>query len=233
MTPYEIRAHLLSLAEEEYRSFMLPLLPTVTPERVIGVRTPLLRKLARDLRRDGSALSFMADLPHLYQEENMLHGILLAEMREADALYPALEVFLPFVDNWAVCDSLRPRVLAHDKSRLLCAVRAWLASPYPYTVRFGIEMLMCFFLEEDFSPDLLALVADVSREEYYIKMMQAWFFAEALVRQFGATFPCFSKKRLSPWVHRKAVSKACDSHRLSLARKQACRDTLSTKKEAP
>ncbi len=226
MTSSEIKAHLHSLADASYRAFMLPLLPTVAPESVIGVRTPLLRRLARQMRKDGSAEEFLVRLPHASYEENMLHGILLSEGKSSDTLYTALDAFLPYVDNWAVCDSLRPRALASDKPRLLAACYAWIASPHPYTVRFGIEMLLCFFLGEDFSPAVLDLVAKTEREEYYVKMMQAWFFAEALVKQYEAAFPYLLEKRLSPWIHRKAVSKACDSRRLSSARKADCRATL-------
>lgn len=226
MTPSEIQARLLSLAEEKYRAFMLPLIPTIDPARVIGVRTPALRKLAREIRENDSAEEFLKNIPHLSQEENMLHAFLINGLRDLEMLYSSLEAFLPFVDNWALCDSLRPRALAADKTRLLSAVRVWLASPHAYTVRFGIEMLLCFFLDGDFSPAVLPLVAEIDREEYYIKMMQAWFFAEALVKQYQAAFPYLSEKRLSPWVHRKAVSKACDSRRITPAQKAECRATL-------
>ncbi len=205
---------------------MLPLIPSLPGDRLIGVRLPLLRRLAKKMQKGGSAEKFMSNLPHESHEENMLHTILLSEMSETDALYEALNVFLPHIDNWAVCDSLRPRTLSMDKARLLDACRTWLLSPHPYTVRFGMEMLMCFFLDEDFSPEILAMVAKVDREEYYVRMMQAWFFAEALVKRYEDAFFYLKEHRLPDWVHRKTVSKACDSFRMSVERKAVCRETL-------
>ena len=226
MNVSEIRETLFSLADEKYRRFTLSLIPSITEDRVIGVRMPILRNLAKEMRKSDSARLYMLNIPHFYQEENLLHVLLLNGERDLDVLYLSLDRFLPCIDNWAVSDSLRPRALGDDKGRLYAACLAWLAHPHPYTVRFGIDMLLCFFLDDDFSPEVLHAVASVKREEYYIKMMQAWFFAEAAVRQYAAALPFFTERRLSDEVHKMAVRKICDSLRVDRETKLLLRKTL-------
>ena len=206
---------LLDMQEVTDGDFAAKLLPTVARERVIGVRLPLVRKLAKQMKGTEQAQAFMRALPHYYMEENHLHAYLIGEMRDVDACYAALDAFLPCVDNWSVCDSLRPKCIAADPVRLMQKVEQYLCAEHPYTVRFGIEMLMVYCLDEWFSPAHLARVAAVQGEEYYVKMMIAWYFATALAKQWDATVCYLEDRRLSPWVHAKTIQKAVESFRVS------------------
>lgn len=210
---------LLDMQEVTYGDFAAKLLPTVARERVIGVRLPLVRKLAKQIKGTEQAEAFMRALPHYYMEENHLHAYLIGEMRDVDACYAALDAFLPHVDNWSVCDSLRPKCIAADPVRLMQKVEQYLCAEHPYTVRFGIEMLMVYFLDEHFSPEHLAAVAAVQGEEYYVNMMIAWYFATALAKQWGDTICYIEDRRLSPWVHAKTIQKAIESYRVTDAHK--------------
>ena len=206
-----IQERLFSLRDEKYAAFSAKLIPTVSPDRFIGVRSPQLRTLAKELRN--SASGFLSELPHQYHEENMLHAYLLYEEKKYDILVEETERFLPYIDNWAVCDSLAPRAFARHKEELLPRIRKWMASEHEYTVRFGIGMLMRHFLDADFRPEHLRWVAAIDREEYYIKMMQAWYFATALAKQWDATLPLLDT--LEGWVRGKSIQKALESYRVS------------------
>ena len=214
-----IRARLFEMQDVQYREFTAKLIPTVSPERIIGVRTPDLRKYAAELSRTEDAAVFMAALPHRYQEENNLHGFLIERIADYDACVAALDAFLPYVDNWATCDSIRPRCFKRNLSRLIGEIRRWMASEQTYTVRFGIEMLMCHYLDAAFDPVYLDWVADLRSEEYYVNMMIAWFFATALAKQWDAALPVIEARRLDPWVHNKAIQKAVESFRIPEDRK--------------
>ena len=206
---------LFSLRDEKYAAFQRPLLPNLAPESIIGVRTPALRLLAKELRGSAEAEAFLAALPHRYFEENQLHAFLVAQERDYRRCIERLERFLPFVDNWATCDQLSPRVLGRHRAELLPEVRRWMASGHEYTCRFGIGMLMRYFLEPDaFSEEYLRWVAAIDREEYYVRMMQAWFFATALAKQWSAAEPYMHDGRLPDWVRRKAIQKALESFRI-------------------
>ena len=213
----DIQRALLDIQEDTYGDFSARLLPTIARERVIGVRLPLLHKYAKQIKGTELAAQFMQDLPHAYLEENHLHAYLISQRRDADACFEALDAFLPYVDNWAVCDSLRPKILTRDRDRLSAKIDTYLQSAHPYTVRFGIELLMLYFLDEHFSPQHLATVAAVQSEEYYVNMMIAWYFATALAKQWDATLPYLEGRRLSPWVHRKTIQKAIESYRITPA----------------
>ena len=210
-----IRETLFSLREEEYAAFQAKLIPNVAPERVIGVRTPALRKLAKTLRGSGQAEEFLKALPHEFFEENNLHAFLLCEMKDFEACVQAVEDFLPYVDNWATCDQMSPGVFRKNKQALLPHIRRWIASEQCYTRRFGIGMLMSHFLDEDFREEYLSLVSDIRSEEYYVNMMIAWYFATALAKQYEAALPYLENRRLAPWVHNKAIQKALESFRVS------------------
>ena len=214
-----IQRDLFAMQELAYGDFAAKLLPTLPRERVIGVRLPLVHKYAKQIRGTEQAAQFMKDLPHKYLEEDHLHAYLISQMRDADACFAALDAFLPCVDNWSVCDSLRPKILTCDRVALRAKIDAYMQSSHPYTVRFGIEMLMVYFLDENFSPDHLALVAGVQSEEYYVNMMIAWYFATALAKQWDATIPYLEERRLSAWVHRKTIQKAVESYRITDAQK--------------
>ena len=211
----DIRRRLFSMQDLQYREFVSKLMPTVDPETVIGVRTPELRKLAKELSGTSEAAEFIKILPHRYYEENNLHGFLIESIRDYDAAVGAVDAFLPYIDNWATCDLMSPKVFKKHLPELLEKIRVWLKSDRTYTVRFGIGMLLSFFLESDFSPEQLALVADLRSEEYYINMMIAWYFATALAKQYGAALPYLQEKRLDKWTHNKTIQKAIESYRIS------------------
>ena len=214
-----IRARLFEMQDLKYRDFTAKLTPTVPPERIIGVRTPELRKYAVELSKTEDAAAFMAALPHLYQEENNLHAFLIERIADYDACVAALDAFLPYVDNWATCDSMSPKCLKKQLPRLTGEIRRWMASDWVYTVRFGMGMLMRHFLDDAFDPAYLDWVAALRSEEYYINMMIAWFFATALAKQWDATLPFIVNCRLEPWVHNKAIQKAIESYRIPEDRK--------------
>lgn len=210
-----IRETLFSLRDEKFAAFQARLIPNVAPERIIGVRTPALRKLAKTLRGSGEAEEFLKALPHEFFEENNLHAFLLCEMKDFDACVQAVEDFLPYVDNWATCDQMSPGVFRKNKQALLPYIRCWIASERCYTRRFGTGMLMSHFLDEDFREEYLRLVSDKRSEEYYVNMMIAWYFATALAKQYEAALPYLENRRLDPWVHNKTIQKAVESFRVS------------------
>lgn len=209
-----IRARLFALQDEGYRAFHSRLMPTVPPETVIGVRVPALRRLAKRLAGTPQAEAFLQELPHTYYEENNLHAFLLESIRDYDAALAATEKFLPYIDNWATCDSFCPKVFAKHKEDLLPVLRRWMASDHPYTVRYGMEMLMRYYLDEDFRPEHLAWAAAVHSGEYYINMMRAWYFATALAKQPEAALPWLTEQRLDVWTHNKTIQKAVESSRI-------------------
>lgn len=212
----EIRARLFALRDPEYKEFNSKLIPTVEPERVIGVRTPALRRLAKELARTPQAEEFCRRTPHYYYEENNLHGFLLESIRDYDAGLAAVEAFLPCVDNWATCDMCSgPRVFAKHLPELLEPIRRWLGSGQTYTVRYGIGMLMRYYLDGAFRPEYLDWVAAVRSEEYYVKMMAAWYFATALAKQYETALPYIEQRRMEPWTHNKAIQKAAESNRIA------------------
>ena len=210
----EIQRRLFALQDEGYRDFHAALIPTVDKGLVIGVRSPALRALAKELKGTEVAAAFMDELPHRYYEENNLHAALIGHIRDFEPCLAAVERFLPWVDNWATCDMMNPKALAKDKAALLEHIRLWLQSGHTYTVRFGMGMLMNHFLEEDFREEYLALVASVQSEEYYIRMMQAWYFATALAKQYEAAVKVLEQRKLGAWVHNKTIQKARESFRV-------------------
>lgn len=214
-----IQKDLFSMQDKEYRDFSAALVPTLPRERVIGVRVPLLHQYAGRLDPD-TAVRFMGELPHVYLEENHLHSFLIGQMRDTDACYAALDDFLPYVDNWAVCDSLRPKSILKDRERLLEKIDEYLQSRHPYTVRFGIELLMLYFLDEHFDPAHLSRIAAIQSEHYYVNMMIAWYFATALAKRWEDTVPYLEQHRLPDPVHGKAIQKAIESYRIPLAQKE-------------
>lgn len=211
----EIQADLFAMRDAKYQAFSAALVPTLLPECVIGVRVPLLRAYAKKIAGSKQAAQFLQKLPHVYLEENHLHSFLIGQMRDVDACYDALDAFLPHVDNWAVCDSLRPQIITKDKQRLLDYIDTCLQSEHPYTVRFGIELLMLYFLDEDFDVAHFARVAAAQSGEYYVNMMIAWYFATALAKQWESALPYLEQHRLPAWVHNKTIQKATESFRIT------------------
>ena len=218
--PTQIQSRLFHLQDPQYRAFQCKLLPTVPPETVIGVRTPVLRAYAKELRETEAAADFLRDLPHAYFDENQLHAFLLCEIRDHPRCMAEVERFLPYVDNWATCDQLSPRAFRRHRPELLERVRAWLGSDAPYTVRFGLGMLMEHYLDDAFQTEYPELVARLRAEDYYVKMMIAWYFATALAKQYAAALPFLEQGRLDVWTHNKAIQKAVESRRIPPERKE-------------
>ncbi len=219
----EVRERLFAMQDLEYRDFQSRLMPTIDKERVIGVRTPQLRGYAKEFGRTPDAEIFLEDLPHHYYEENNLHGFLISAMKEHGQCLEVLEKFLPFVDNWATCDLMSPKVFKKHLPELLEAVRRWIRSEHPYTVRFAIGMLMSFCLDEAFEEEYPRMVAAVRSEEYYVKMMVAWYFATALAKQYETVLPYIEERRLERWCHNKAIQKAVESYRITKEQKEYLR----------
>ena len=215
-----IRETLFGLQDQPYRDFQRRLLPTVKPETVIGVRTPELRKYAKRLGKSEDAARFLRDLPHAYFDENQLHAFLISEIRDYDRCLEEVDRFLPYVDNWATCDQMSPRVFRKHRDRLPENLRRWIRSGETYTVRFGIGMLMQHFLDGDFDPAYPELVSGLRSEEYYVNMMIAWYFATALAKQYEAVLPYLENRRLDPWTHNKTIQKAVESFRVPEERKR-------------
>lgn len=211
----EIQKELFSICDIKYREFQQKLIPTINPQSIIGVRTPILRKYAKNLLDK----SFMLNLPHDYLEENSIHSFLIQDIRDYNECVAQIERFLPFVDNWAVCDSLRPRCFKTNPERLICDIKRWLASEHTYTMRFGIEMLMIHFLDEYFKEEYLEDVAKIKSDEYYVNMMIAWYFSTALAKKWDSAV-CYIEKNLLPiWIHNKTIQKSVESYCISGAKK--------------
>ena len=211
----KITEALLALRDPAQAAFQAKLTPTLPADRFLGIKVPVLRQIEKQFRGTEEARAFLSALPHTYYDENLLHSIFLSYIKNRAELMAALTAFLPFVDNWAVCDTLRPHLFQKDKTGLPEAIRGWIASPAVYTCRFGVDMLMTYYLDEDFSPELLQLPAAVRSDEYYVNMMIAWYYATALAKQWDATFPFLTEGRLSAWVHNKTIQKACESFRIT------------------
>lgn len=218
-----ILKELTDLQEVEYADFQSKLTTGIDRERFIGVRVPKLRKLAKLLSKTKEAEEFLGKLPHYYFEENMLHGLLIAEIKDYDMCITALEKFLPFIDNWAVCDTLSPNVFKKHKAELFSKIKKWSASKDTYTCRFGIGMLMQHFLDEDFSPEHLKIPLSIHSEEYYVNMMLAWYFATALAKQWKHAVVLLENGALDKWVHNKTIQKARESFRITGTQKEYLR----------
>lgn len=216
------------MADEKYRDFQSVLMPTVPKEKIIGIRTPLLRKFAKEFYKTSEAKDFLSALPHEFYEENNLHAFLLEQMTDFEECAEKVTAFLPFVDNWATCDGMSPKVFKKHKAELLRYIKIWLGKSDVYSVRFGIKMLMEHFLSEDFKTEYPETVAKIKTEEYYIRMMQAWYFATALAKQYEAVLPFIEKRTLPKWTHNKAIQKAVESYRIT-AEQKAYLKTLKIK----
>lgn len=221
MNKEEIRARLFELQDLEYRLFQAKLMPGVELDNIIGVRTPVLRAFGKELFKSGDYDSFLEEVPHKYYDEMNLHGFLLCELKDYDRVVAELDRFLPYVDNWATCDLMTPKkAFKKNLDRLEVDIQRWIKAKDTYTIRFGIEMLMCFFLDDAFDEKYLQWVAEVQSEEYYVKMMQAWYFATALAKQYEATLPYIENHRLEDWTHRKSIQKARESFRITPEQKE-------------
>ena len=216
----KITEELFQLRDESYHAFHKKLIPNVPEEKIIGIRTPALRAYAKELAKEKDVAEFLQDLPHKYFEENQLHAFIICEQKEYEACVKELNCFLPYVDNWATCDQMSPKVFRRHHEELLEQIKIWMASDEPYTIRYGIGMLMTHFLEEDFDIQYVEMVASVKAEEYYVKMMVAWYFATALAKQYDAVVPFIENRRLEEWTHRKAIQKSVESYRITKEQKE-------------
>lgn len=215
----DIQQELFALQDLSYRDFHAKLMPTVDKARVIGVRTPKLRAFAKEFGKTEEAKEFLKVLPHQYYEENNLHGFLIEQIKDYPTLIRELNRFLPCIDNWATCDLLTVRVVKKHLDTFTEEVERWLASDHTYTIRFGIGMLMRYYLEEHFSLEYPEKVAKIRSKEYYVNMMRAWYFATALAKQYEAIFPFLEEKRLDAWTHNKTIQKAIESYRITQEQK--------------
>nr|WP_288974999.1 DNA alkylation repair protein [uncultured Shuttleworthia sp.] len=220
MTVQEIQDELFRLQDEKYRDFQAKLMPTVEADTVIGVRTPELRKYAKQLVKREDISDFLIDLPHQYFDESQLHAFIISEMKDYDRCMEEVNHFLPYVDNWATCDQMSPKVFKKYRKELLNYIRVWIQSDKTYTVRFAIGMLMEHFLEEDFNAEYPEMVAAVRSDEYYVNMMTAWYFATALAKQYEAVVPYIEKQRLDTWTHNKTIQKSIESYRITPEQKE-------------
>ena len=217
MTVYE---RLAVCGSEKYRDFQSKLVPNIPKDTILGVRTPDMRKIAKEIQGTQEAAAFLAELPHRYYEENLVHFFLIAMIRDFDECAEAVETFLPYVDCWPVCDQSSPRAFAKNHGMLLPLIKKWIGSEHVYTVRFGLRMLMNEFLGEDFKPEYLEWAAAVKCEDYYVKMMAAWYFATALAKKYDESIVYIEERRLDPWVRKKAIQKAVESFRVSDGHKE-------------
>lgn len=219
----DLQKRLFEMRDEQYAAFQAKLTPGIPTDTFIGIRVPQLRAFAKAYSKEADSQHFLQELPHTYYDENMLHGLLISQIKDYDECIRLTDAFLPYVDNWAVCDIMSPKIFAKHKEALLTKIRIWSASEHTYTCRFGLEMLMSHFLDADFRADLLEIPAAARSEEYYVRMMVAWFFATALAKQWDAALPYLAEGRLAPWTHNKTIQKACESFRITAEKKEVLR----------
>ena len=219
MNNKEITERLRELADSEYRLFQIKLTPGIDPGSFIGVRTPELRAFARELVKEKETEAFLSALPHRYFDENRLHAFIISLIKDFDTCVSRIEEFLPFVDNWAVCDQMLPKAFARNRAKLLPLAEKWIDSGRTYTVRFGIEVLMNHFLDDGFDISLARKVAEISSDEYYVNMMRAWYFATALAKQYDEILPLIEEGSLDTFTHNKSIQKAVESYRITPERK--------------
>lgn len=228
----EIQKELFALQDIAYRDFQAKLIPNLENGSMIGVRTPALRKLAKQMAKREEIGVFLEDLPHTYFDENQLHAFIIAERKDFAQCMEELTRFLPFVDNWATCDQLSPKIFKKHRQELLPYVQEWIVSDKTYVVRFAVGMLMEHFLDEDFDMAYPEMVSKVHSEEYYINMMVAWYFATALAKQYDAVLPYIEEVRLDPWTHNKAIQKSLESNRITAEQKAYLRGLKVAVKKA-
>ena len=221
MTNEEIRNRLFELKDEKYKEFTLKLIPGLEPDNVIGVRTPQVAQLTKEIIKSGDYSSFLDDCPHKYYEEMGIHVAIINSMKDYDSVIREIDRFIPYVDNWATCDGIKPRkAFSKNCDRLIIDAKRWIKSEHIYTKRFGIEMIMNFFLDDNFKREYNDLVASIRNDEYYVNMMIAWYFATALAKQYNDTIPFIENRRLDEWTHKKTIQKARESYRITDEQKE-------------
>ena len=218
-----VQTRLFELQDLKYRDFHAKLMPTVNKEKIIGVRTPALRVFAKKYGKTDEAKEYLQILPHQYYEENNLHGLLIEQIKDYDTCLEELERFLPYIDNWATCDMLAVKVVKNHLDTFIDEVYRWMESDHAYTIRFGISMLMRYYLEDAFQMEYPEKVAQIRSEEYYVNMMRAWYFATALAKQYDKILPFIEKQKLDVWTHNKTIQKAIESYRITPEQKEYLR----------
>ena len=216
----DILNELFKLQDKKYADFQYKLTPTASREKIIGVRVPEIRKLAKKCIKNGKAEDFLNHLPHCYYDENMLHSVLISEIKDYDSCIKKVDDFLPYVDNWAVCDIISPKVFKKHKDKLIEKIKEWSSSSKTYTCRFGLEMLMSHYLDDTFKKEYLEIPAAIISDAYYVQMMLAWFFATALAKQWDDTVIYLNSNRLNKWLHNKTIQKAKESRRITIQQKE-------------
>lgn len=219
----KIRAGLMARQDKAYHKFVSKLIPSLDPERMIGVRTPELRKYMKELAREENYELFLEALPHHYYEENNLHGAMIEQMKDFEKAMRHTEDFLPYIDNWATCDSFTPKIFKKYPSEVYEKVTVWITSDHTYTIRYAIGVLLSNYLKEEFQPEMLEMVSAVESEEYYVNMMIAWYFSMALVQQYQSAIPYLTERKLSKWVHNKTIQKAVESRQIAPETKEYLR----------
>ena len=226
---HDVQKRLFEMQDAEYRDFHAKLVPTMEKTKFIGIRTPMLRKFAKKFGKTEESEIFLQVLPHQYYEENNLHGLLIEQIRDYDKCLEELERFLPFIDNWATCDLLALHMMKKHRDVFIREVFRWIESDQPYTIRFGISMLMRHYLDEEFKTEYPEKVAAIRSEEYYVNMIRAWYFATALAKQYENVLPFLEKRQMDVWTHNKTIQKAIESYRITSEQKEYLR-TLRIKK---
>lgn len=216
----EVEKQLFEMQDLKYRDFHAGLMPNIDKNRIIGVRTPQLRKFAKEYGKTENAKTFLTVLPHQYYEENNLHGLLIEQIKEYDSALDELERFLPYIDNWATCDMLAMKVVKKHLDLFIKKIYQWLESKHAYTIRFAIGMLMRYYLEDTFKIEYARKVAEISSEEYYVNMMRAWYFATALAKQYEQVIPFLEEREMDAWTHNKTIQKSVESYRISPKQKE-------------
>lgn len=225
----EIRQELFAKQDKKYLEMQIRILPTLDPESIIGVRTPILRQYAKELAKREDVSIFLENLPHRYFDENQLHAFIISSGKDYERCVDLVNRFLPYVDNWATCDQMSPRIFKKHRTELLTLIKEWIRSDETYTIRFGIGMLMEHYLDDDFAPEYPELVAGIRSDEYYVNMMIAWYFATALAKQYETVLPYIEEQRLQEWTHNKAIQKSIESYRIASEQKDYLR-TLKIRK---
>ena len=229
MTVEEIEKSLFEMRDISYKNFHEKLIPTVNPSSIIGVRTPRLRSLASEIFKRSNYQAFLSSLPHKYYEENNLHGLILEKFKNYEQTIEALEKFLPYIDNWATCDLITPKIFKKHLDKLYSEINFWIKSKHTYTIRFAINMLMRFYLDDNFSTEYSDKVAQIESEEYYVIMGKAWYFATALAKHYDKIIIYLEKNKLDIQSHNKTIRKAIESYRISKEQKDYLRTLTKTK----
>ena len=216
----EISRKLYSMQDIKYQEFTAKLIPNINKNKIIGVRMPDLRKLAKEIKNIDYIDDFLSELPHKYHEENLLHGILLSKYKDIDILLRELDKFLKYVDNWMVCDIISPKLFKKEPDKVYKYIKKWINSKYEYKIRFGVVSLLQFYLDDNYRYEELELVENIKSESYYVKMAIAWFYSFALIKQYDDTIKVFEDKKLDKWIHNKSIQKAIESYRVSNEKKE-------------